>query len=92
MAVKPRTSPVFHAIQSLIGNQTQDSVQAFRGLGRGQNHPGRTKGVDDVDLFTGLVGLGVAITSFAALWIFHHNRQSLDVILRDGLFERAEKI
>ena len=32
VAVKPHASPVFHAIQYLMGNQTQEKLENFRGL------------------------------------------------------------
>ena len=67
VAVKPHASPVFHAIQYLLGNQTQDQLARFRGFGGAQSYPSRTKDTDDVDFSTGSVGLGVAMTSFAAL-------------------------
>lgn len=141
VAVKPHASPVFHAIQYLMGNQTRERMENFRRHGGVQSYPSRTKDMDDVDFSTGSVGLGVAITSFAALiqdyirakpwgsdapqgrmvalvgdaeldegnvyealqegwkndlrncwWIIDYNRQSLDGIVREGLFERVEKI
>ena len=141
VAIKPHASPIFHAIQYLMGNQTLERMKNFRGYGGVQSYPSRTKDVGDVDFSTGSVGLGVAITSFAALvqeyirckpwgvdapdgrmvalvgdaeldegnvyealqegwkndlrncwWIIDYNRQSLDGIVREGLFERVEKI
>jgi len=141
VAVKPHASPVFHAMQYLMGNQTVEKMQNFRGMGGVQSYPSRTKDIDDVDFSTGSVGLGVAITSFASIvqdyieakdwgadltpgrmvalvgdaeldegniyealqegwkndlrncwWIIDYNRQSLDGIVREGLFERVEKI
>ncbi|SOH94809.1 pyruvate dehydrogenase E1 component [Monaibacterium marinum] len=141
VAVKPHASPIFHAIQYLMGNQTREKMEAFRGLGGVQSYPSRTKDIDDVDFSTGSVGLGVAITSFASLvqdyiaakswgadipqgrmvalvgdaeldegniyeclqegwkndlrntwWIIDYNRQSLDGIVREGLFKRVEQI
>ncbi len=141
VAVKPHASPVFHAMQYLMGNLSRDRMENFRGFGGVQSYPSRTKDVDDVDFSTGSVGLGVAITSFASLiqdyiaakswgqdqalgrmvalvgdaeldegniyeclqegwkndlrncwWIIDYNRQSLDGIVREGLFERIEKI
>ena len=140
VAVKPHASPIFHAMQYLMGNQTRDKLEAFRAYGGAQSYPSRTKDVDDVDFSTGSVGLGVAITSFASLvqdyirakdwgdgpmgrmvalvgdaeldegnvyeclqegwkndlrntwWIIDYNRQSLDGVVREGLFERVEKI
>ncbi len=141
VAVKPHASPVFHAIQYLMGNLTRERMENFRGYGGVQSYPSRTKDADDVDFSTGSVGLGVAITSFASLiqdyitakpwgsdasagrmvalvgdaeldegnvyealqegwknnlrncwWVIDYNRQSLDGIVREGLFERVEKI
>lgn len=141
VAVKPHASPVFHAIQYLMGNLTREKMENFRGFGGVQSYPSRTKDVDDVDFSTGSVGLGVAITSFASLiqdyiqakswggdqsmgrmvalvgdaeldegniyealqegwkndlrncwWIIDYNRQSLDGVVREGLFKRVEQI
>lgn len=141
VAVKPHAAPVFHAIQYLMGNQTREKMENFRGYGGVQSYPSRTKDIDDVDFSTGSVGLGVAITSFASLvqdyvqakswgdaqnlgrmialvgdaeldegniyealqegwkndlrncwWIIDYNRQSLDGVVREGLFQRIEHI
>ncbi len=67
VAVKPHASPVFHAIQYLLGNQTLDQLQNFRAFGGAQSYPSRTKDKDDVDFSTGSVGLGVAQTGFQSL-------------------------
>ena len=67
VAVKPHASPIFHAIQYLLGHQTRDKLERFRALGGAQSYPSRTKDEDDVDFSTGSVGLGVAMTVFAAL-------------------------
>ncbi len=67
VAVKPHASPVFHAIQYLLGRQTREKLERFRAFGGAQSYPSRTKDADDVDFSTGSVGLGVAMTSFAAL-------------------------
>jgi pyruvate dehydrogenase E1 component len=67
VAVKPHASPVFHAIQYLLGKQTREKLENFRGFGGAQSYPSRTKDGDDVDFSTGSVGLGVAITSFASM-------------------------
>jgi pyruvate dehydrogenase E1 component len=67
VAVKPHASPVFHAIQYLLGNQTRAKLEAFRALGGAQSYPSRTKDTDDVDFSTGSVGLGAAQTIFASL-------------------------
>ncbi|UWQ79810.1 transketolase [Leisingera sp. S132] len=141
VAVKPHASPVFHAMQYLMGNQTREKMENFRGYGGVQSYPSRTKDIDDVDFSTGSVGLGVGITALASMvqdfitakdwgqdartgrmvalagdaeldegniyevlqegwkndlrntwWIIDYNRQSLDGIVREGLFERIEKI
>ena len=141
VAVKPHASPIFHAIQHLMGNQTREKMENFRGYGGVQSYPSRTKDIDDVDFSTGSVGLGVAITSFASIvqdyiqakswgaeqkmgrmialvgdaeldegniyealqegwkndlrncwWIIDYNRQSLDGVVREGLFKRVEQI
>ena len=67
VAVKPHAGPVFHAIQYLFGRLPREKLEAFRALGGVQSYPSRTKDVDDVDFSTGSVGLGVAMTAFAAL-------------------------
>lgn len=141
VAVKPHASPIFHAIQYLLGNQTREKLENFRGYKGAQSYPSRTKDVDDVDFSTGSVGLGVAQTLFASLvqdylkakgwapglpegrmvslvgdaemdegnifealqegwkhgvrntwWIVDYNRQSLDAVIREGLWERLENI
>jgi len=67
VAVKPHASPVFHALQYLLGRQPREHLERFRALGGAQAYPSRTKDVDGVDFSTGSVGLGVAITLFASL-------------------------
>ena len=67
VAVKPHASPIFHAMQYLMGNQTLDKMKNFRGFEGVQSYPSRTKDVDDVDYSTGSVGLGVAITAFGSI-------------------------
>src|SRR4051812_30629692 len=67
VAVKPHASPVYHAIQYLLGHQTRDKMENFRGYKGAQSYPSRTKDADDVDFSTGSVGLGVAQTLFASL-------------------------
>ena len=65
MAVKPHASPIFHAIQYLLG--TDAEAADFRGYKGAQSYPSRTKDADDVDFSTGSVGLGVAQTLFSSL-------------------------
>ncbi len=67
VAVKPHASPIFHAIQYLLGNQSLDKLKNFRGYGGAQSYPSRTKDTADVDFSTGSVGLGPAATGFASL-------------------------
>src|SRR5918996_768446 len=67
VAVKPHAAPVFHALQYLLGNQSRDKLERFRAYGGAQSYPSRTKDADGVDFSTGSVGLGVAMTTFAAL-------------------------
>lgn len=141
IAVKPHASPVFHAIQYLMGNQSRDKLETYRGFGGAQSYPSRTKDTDDVDFSTGSVGLGVGVTIFASMirdylaaknwagtipdgrmialvgdaeldegnvyealqegwkhdirntwWIIDYNRQSLDGVVREGLWQRIEAI
>src|SRR5438045_3169447 len=141
VAVKPHASPNFHAIQYLLGKQTRDKLEQFRGYKGAQSYPSRTKDADDVDFSTGSVGLGVAQTLFSSLtqdyvrahgwgldrpegrmvaligdaeldegnifeailegwkqglrncwWIIDYNRQSLDAVVREGLWERYEQL
>ena len=68
VAVKPHASPVFHAIQYLMGNQSREKLENFRGFGGAQSYPNRTKDIDDVDFSTGSVGLGVAITAISIIY------------------------
>lgn len=67
IAVKPHASPIYHAIQYLLGRQEQGKLERFRALGGAQSYPSRTKDADDVDFSTGSVGLGVAMTTFASI-------------------------
>jgi len=67
LAVKPHASPVFHAIQYLLGRQSRANLELFRALGGAQAYPSRTKDADEVDISTGSVGMGVAMTVFASL-------------------------
>jgi pyruvate dehydrogenase E1 component len=139
VAIKPHASPVFHAIQYLLGNQTREKLEHFRALGGAQSYPSRTKDTDDVDYSTGSVGLGVATTLFGAMvrdyvrlhglaedkpqgrlvalmgdaeldegnvfeallegwkhdvrnlwWVIDYNRQSLDGVVHDYLFQRIK--
>ena len=67
VAVKPHAGPVLHAIHYLLGSQTREALENFRGFGGAQSYPSRTKDMIPVDFSTGSVGLGVAITLFESL-------------------------
>jgi pyruvate dehydrogenase E1 component len=67
VAVKPHAGPVLHAIHYLLGSQSVEALENFRGLGGAQSYPSRTKDRIPVDFSTGSVGLGVAVTLFASL-------------------------
>src|SRR5215475_12644010 len=47
VAVKPHASPIFHAIQYLLGNQAREKLENFRGYKGAQSYPSRTKDADD---------------------------------------------
>ncbi len=82
VAVKPHAGPVLHAIHYLLGSQSQEQLEAFRGFGGMQSYPSRTKDRIPVDFSTGSVGLGVAVTAFASL--------VQDYLVAHGLMEPAE--
>jgi len=66
VSVKPHASPVFHAIQYLLGNLDRSYLSTLRAFGGLQSYPSRTKDPDTVDFSTGSVGLGAAAPLFAA--------------------------
>jgi pyruvate dehydrogenase E1 component len=66
VSVKPHASPVFHAIQYLLGHLDRRYLTTLRAKGGLQSYPSRTKDPDGVDFSTGSVGLGVAAPLFAA--------------------------
>jgi pyruvate dehydrogenase E1 component len=84
VAVKPHASPVFHAIQYLLGNQTRENIEQLRAFGGAQSYPSRTKDTDDVDISTGSVGLGAAHTVFSSIV---QDYVRLKGMARDGLRE-----
>src|SRR5258708_20758060 len=67
VAVKPHASPIYHAIQYLLGRQSRQKLEDFRGYKGAQSYPSRSKDADDVDFSTGSVRLGVAQTLFSSL-------------------------
>lgn len=67
VSVKPHASPVFHAIQYLLGQLPKKYLTMFRSFGGLQAYPSRTKDPDAVDFSTGSVGLGAVAPAFGAL-------------------------
>ena len=67
VAVKPHAGPAYHALMYLMGRQTRENLEKFRSFGGVQPYPSRTKDYPEVDISTGSVGLGAALTSFTSL-------------------------
>jgi pyruvate dehydrogenase E1 component len=67
VAVKPHASPLFHAIQYLLGNLEEQHLHQLRAFGGLQAYPSQTKDPDPVDYSTGSVGLGAVAPLFAAV-------------------------
>ena len=67
IAVKPHSSPIFHAIQYLLGKLPKRYLTTLREFGGLQSYPSRTKDPVRVDFSTGSVGLGVVAPLFASL-------------------------
>ncbi len=137
IAIKPHASPVFHAIQYLLNNQSLENLKNFRKVNGAQAYPSLTKDYSNVDFSTGSVGLGGAMTIFSSIvqdylscndilkaqnkskmisvfgdaeldegnvyeallegakheiencwWIIDYNRQSLDGIIYEKLFDK----
>jgi pyruvate dehydrogenase E1 component len=81
VAVKPHAGPLLHAVHYLLGQQSREALEAFRGFGGAQSYPSRTKDGIPVDFSTGSVGLGVAVTAFASLvqdWLIAHQLLAAD--------------
>jgi pyruvate dehydrogenase E1 component len=79
VAFKPHASPVFHAIQYLLGRLPPEKLQELREFGGLQAYPSRLKDPDGVTMSTGSVGLGSGATIFAALaqqYVEHHFQNS----------------
>ena len=72
ISVKPHASPVFHAIQFLLGNLDATYLKTLRGFHGLQAYPSRTKDPDPVDFSTGSVGLGAVAPNFASLVDEYH--------------------
>ena len=58
VAFKPHASPIFHAIQYLLGRLPPEQLQQLREFGGLQAYPSRVKDSDQVTMTTGSVGLG----------------------------------
>jgi pyruvate dehydrogenase E1 component len=82
VAVKPHASPVFHAIQYLLGNLDASYLRRLRNYGGLQAYPSRRRDPDPVDFSTGSVGLGAVAPNFAAL---------VDTYLRTHQFGLADR-
>ncbi len=67
VSIKPHASPVFHAIQYLLGNLDREYLSTLRDFHGLQAYPSRTKDPDGVDFSTGSVGLGAVAPNFASL-------------------------
>ncbi len=67
ISVKPHASPVFHAIQYLLGNLDPKYLKLLRAFHGLQAYPSRTKDPDGVDFSTGSVGLGAVAPNFASM-------------------------
>ena len=67
IAIKPHASPVYHAIQYLLGNLSREKFLQFRSFGGLQAYPSRLKDPDGVQISTGSVGFGAVMPNFMAL-------------------------
>ena len=67
ISVKPHSSPVYHAIQYLLGNLDPEYLKSLTGFHGLQAYPSRTKDPDGVDFSTGSVGLGAVAPNWAWL-------------------------
>ncbi|MEN6536537.1 MAG: pyruvate dehydrogenase [Bryobacteraceae bacterium] len=67
IAIKPHASPVYHAIQYLLGNLEKEKLGQLRQFGGLQAYPSRLRDPDGFDFSTGSVGLGVVAPNFMAL-------------------------
>ena len=83
VAVKPHAGPLLHAIHYLLGSQSREALENFRGFGGAQSYPSRTKDRIPVDFSTGSVGLGVAITAFSSL--------IQDYLAAHGMLDEADR-
>src|ERR1700724_846743 len=72
VAVKPHASPIFHAIQYLLGRQSRQKL-------------------DEGNIFEAILeGWKQGLRN--CWWIIDYNRQSLDAVVREGLWARFEAL
>jgi pyruvate dehydrogenase E1 component len=79
LALKPHSSPAFHALQALLGRLEPERLKAFRQFGGIQSYPSRRKDSEEVHFNTGSVGLGGVNVLFSALvqdYVFRHFPQT----------------
>ena len=67
IAIKPHASPVYHAIQYLLGNLSREKLLQFRSFGGLQAYPSRLKDPDGIHFSTGSVGFGAVMPHFTSL-------------------------
>jgi pyruvate dehydrogenase E1 component len=67
IAIKPHASPVYHAIQYLLGNLSREKFLQYRSFGGLQAYPSRLKDPDGVHFSTGSVGFGAVMPNFMSL-------------------------
>ncbi len=67
VAIKPHASPVYHAIQYLLGNLDREKLKQLRQFGGLQAYPSRLRDPDGFHFSTGSVGLGAVLPNFMAL-------------------------
>jgi len=75
VAVKPHASPVYHAINYLMGLLDRSYLTRLREFGGLQSYPSRSKDPVRVDFSTGSVGFGATAPLFAAVtrrYVDHH--------------------
>ncbi|MFL2784133.1 MAG: pyruvate dehydrogenase [Dehalococcoidia bacterium] len=89
VSIKPHGSPIYHAIQYLLGNldiSYMTELRAFHGL---QAYPSRTKDPDNVDFSTGSVGLGPVAPNFSSIvrsYVDSHEFGQSDLIQKNARY------
>lgn len=67
IAIIPYASPVFHVIRSLLGQQSREQFEAFRGYSGARSYPSCAKDVGGVDFSIGSVGHDAAMSGHCTL-------------------------